>query len=108
MPEQGTRAVETARDGARWLEGEARLGQARPRRRPLSHSATLTLGRTLMLEKSGAVNEDTSGAFKLLKSDGISGSCGGSRLCQAGLRKQQEGERGLWLARRAIEWAGSP
>ena len=89
MPEQGTRALEMARDGSRWLEGETRPGQVRPRRRPLSRSSTLTLGHTLMLEKSGAVNEDTSGAFKLLKSDGISGSCGGSRLCQAGLRKQR-------------------
>jgi len=56
-----------------------------------------TSGRTLKLEKSGAVNEDTSGAFRLLKSDGISGSCAGSSLCQTGLRKQREGERGLLL-----------
>ena len=51
----------------------------------------------LMLEKSGAVNEEASGAFRLLKSDGISGSCAGSSLCQTGLRKQREGERGLLL-----------
>jgi hypothetical protein len=57
----------------------------------------LVLGCTLKLEKSGAVNEDTSGAFRLLKSDGISGSCAGSSLCQTGLRKQREGERGLLL-----------
>ena len=57
----------------------------------------LVLGRTLMLEKSGAVNEGASGAFRLLKSDGISGSCAGSSLCQTGLRKQREGERGLLL-----------
>ena len=57
----------------------------------------LVLGRTLMLEKSGAVNEGASGAFRLLKSDGISGSCARSSLCQTGLRKQREGERGLLL-----------
>ena len=51
----------------------------------------------MMLEKSGAVNEEASGAFRLLKSDGISGSCAGSSLCQTGLRKQREGERGLLL-----------
>ena len=99
MPEQGKRTLETARDGSKARRcGQARRDPSAAHSPTLSHSATLTLGRTLMPEKSGAVNEDASGAFKLLKSDGISGSCGGQQALSDRASEAQEGKRGLWLA----------